>query len=80
MVDQLRSVFCSTRALDAYRNKWLNARRGPDMDLESYGLFLLDLSRKANPVSTGEDTREVCKREVHGYLWVHRSEVLVGGA
>ena len=35
--------------------------RGPDMDLESYGLFLLDLSRKANPVSTGEEQERFAK-------------------
>ena len=58
MVDLLRSKFCSTRALDAYRTKWVNAKRGPDVDLESYGLSLLDLSRKANPESSiGEQER-----------------------
>ena len=52
LVKLLKSKFCSTRALDAYRTKWVNAKRGPDMDLESYGLYLLDLSRKANPESS----------------------------
>ena len=61
MVEQLRSLFCSNRALDAYRNKWFNAKRGPDMDLESYGLYLLDLSRKANPISTGEEQERFAK-------------------
>ena len=61
MVSQLTALFCSNRALDAYRNKWFNAKRGPEMDLETYGLFLLDLSRKANPASTPAEQERFAK-------------------
>ena len=61
MVSQLTALFCSNRALDAYRNKWFNAKRGPEMDLETYGLFLLDLSRKANPASAPAEQERFAK-------------------
>ena len=61
MIEQLNGLFCSSRALDAYRSKWFNSKRGPEMDLESYGLFLVDLSRKANPASSTEEQERFAK-------------------
>ena len=51
LVPQLEKLFASERAIDAFRSKWLDAKRSPEMDLEAYGHFLLDLARKANPLA-----------------------------
>jgi len=51
LVAQLTSIFCAERLVEGFRSKWMDMRRDPNVDLDAYGHQLLDLSRKANPLS-----------------------------
>ena len=61
LVANLSKVFCSDRAIERYRSKWLDAKRATEMDMDTYAHYLLDLSRKANPLSVPEEQERFAK-------------------
>ena len=48
---ELTTVFYSERRVEAYRDQLANVERAQNMDLETYGYYLLDLARKAYPLA-----------------------------
>ena len=63
LVAQLSSIFCADRMVEGHRVKWMDAQRDAGMDLDAYGHKLLDMSRKANPVSAAAEQERFAKEK-----------------
>lgn len=61
LVRELLSVFHNDRSIDAYRDQLNNIRRDIKMDLETYGHYLLDLVRKANPLAVPAEQQRIAR-------------------
>lgn len=63
LLNKLKRVFSTERAVEAHRMKWLDVKRDPELDLETFAHYLLDLSRKANPLSLPEEQERFAKEK-----------------
>ena len=61
LVRNLLSVFHNERSVEAYRDQLKSIKRDIKMDLETYGHFLFDLVKKANPLAIPEEQERIAR-------------------
>ena len=84
-LEELFAVFHSERRIEAYRDQLANVERIQNMDLETYGYYLLDLARKAYPLARSLEQERIAKEaffrtagsnNLHVWLTAHNPKTL----